>query len=44
MEKWGDLRTYMNKFYWEGLEELWVWLIETHTGPPIRLIPFKNSA
>ena len=41
---WGDLRAYMNKFYWEGLEELWVWLIETHGGPPIRLISSKNSA
>lgn len=40
---WGDLRAYMNLFYYEGLEELWLWIIEVHSGPPIRLFSSKNA-
>ena len=33
---WNDIRSFINRFYCQGLEELWLWMIETHiTGPPL---------
>ena len=31
---WGDLRAYMNLFYFKGIEEMWLWMIEPHSDPP----------